>query len=264
MIYGYLYQGSGAGNQLFRYIMTRTKALDLGVDYRMIYVPDSSGKAERFKCKDFIEFDESKLISVDDYHLHLGLYSKTIKNFNEKKVIENGVDIRGYDPEINFVEDNTIIDGEFQDERYWGHRLPEIREWLKVEPLEMPDDLCVINIRGGEFRLFPDLFLTREYWDKCIEKMKQINSNMKFIIHTDDLELANTWFPEYQVVSNIELNWRSIRFAKYLILSNSSFAILPALLGNAEYILAPRWWGRHNTKVWSLSQNWYKRFTYVD
>src|SRR3990167_1068152 len=155
MIYGYLYQGSGAGNQLHRYVATRIKALDLGVDYRMVYVPDNSGKVPNFKCQSFMQFDESKIITE---------IPQGLKVFNEKKVIENGVDIRGYDPEINFVEDNTIIDGEFQDERYFGQRMKEIDEWLKVEPIEIPDDVCVIGFRGGEFSAFPDLFLTKEYW----------------------------------------------------------------------------------------------------
>src|SRR3990167_6024173 len=125
MIYGYTHQGSGAGNQLFRYIATRIKALDLGVDWRMIYNPDSSGKPEGFKCKDFMEFFESEL---------LDRFPEDLEYFNEKKVVENGVDIRPYDPEFNFIEDNTIIDGEFQDERYWQHREKEVDEWLKVEP----------------------------------------------------------------------------------------------------------------------------------
>src|SRR3990167_7398073 len=101
MIYGYLYQGSGIGNQLFRYIATRIKALELDTDLRMIFIPDGPGKAEGFKCKGFMSFDESKVITE---------IPQGLKIFNEKKVVENGVDIRSYDPEINFLEDNTIID----------------------------------------------------------------------------------------------------------------------------------------------------------
>jgi len=57
MIYGCLYQGSGAGNQLHRIIATKIKALDLGVEWSMIYIPDNSGKEEGFKCKSFMEFN---------------------------------------------------------------------------------------------------------------------------------------------------------------------------------------------------------------
>ena len=159
MIYGYLYQGSGAGNQLHRYIATRIKALDLGVDYRMVYVPDGSGKVPNFKCQSFMQFDENKIITK---------IPQGLKVFNEKKVVENGIDIRSYDPEFNFIEDNTIIDGEFQDERYFGQRIEKVNEWLKVEPLDIPNDVCVIGFRGGEFSVFPDLFLTEDYWYNAI------------------------------------------------------------------------------------------------
>ncbi len=245
MIAGIFHQGSGIGDQLMRYITTRTLALDKGLDFGMV-------NPENFKGKDFMQLDMGKEIVGNVHNI-----------WNEKDVRENGIDIRSYDPEINFVGDNTVIDGCFEDEKYWGHRLPEIREWLKVEPLDMPDDLCVINGRGGEYKVSPDLLLTKDYYERAIEKMKQINPNMKFVIHSDDKELFTNWFPEYEVIQNIGLNWRSIRFAKYLIISNSAFAIIPSLLSEAKLVLAPRWWARHNIKIWARPSCYYKRFTYI-
>lgn len=289
MIYGLLNQGSGAGNQLFRYIALRIKALDLDVDYRLIWNPDNSGKPAGFKCKDFMQFDESKII----YEMPHG-----IKEWYEKKITDsNGVDIRGFDPEYFFVGDNTLIEGELQDSRYWEHREAEVSTWLTVEPLAMPDDVCVIGFRGGEFALYPDLFLEKEYWDEAIAMMKAINPTMKFEVHTDDPKLAWEWLmpniadllPNLKVIHDIGINWRSMRYAKYAIIANSSFFILPRWLrdgekhaepfdlGEAQHKLnnsalemrknsltiAPRYWARHNVKTWSLSSNYYKRFTYI-
>lgn len=254
MIYGYLYQGSGAGNQLHRMIAVRVKAFDLGVDWRMLWVPDNSGKLEGFKCKDFMKFDESKIIHE---------LPPNIKIWKEKKITDElGVDIRSFDPEYAFIEDETLIDGEFQDERYWQHREKKMDEWLKVEPLDMPDDLCVIGFRGGEFSIYPDLFLTKEYWNEAIKKMKDINPNMKFEVHTDDEVLAKQFFPDFKVIHDIGINWRSMRCAKYAIIANSSFFILPRWL-NKGITIAPRFWGRRNIKIWNLPQNYYKRFTYI-
>lgn len=246
MIACIFHKGSGLGDQLFRYITVRTLALDKGLDWGVI-------NPENFKGKDFMSLDMGKPFDLAAF-----------RTFTEKKVIENGIDISSYDPEINFVEDNTVIDGNFEDEKYWMHRLNEIREWLKVEPLEMSDDLCVINGRGGEYRVFADLFLTKDYYERAIEKMKQINSKMKFVIHTDDKELFTNWFPEYEVIQNIALNWRSVRYAKYLIISNSAFAIIPSLLGGAKIILAPRFWARHNIRIWARPSCYYNRFTYLE
>lgn len=250
MITGTFHQGSGLGNQLHRYVATRARAADLGVGWGMLYVEDGSGKDLGFKGKSFMD--------IGNWEKPLVYY----KSWQEMGVRVNGIDIRSYDPEFNFIKDSTLIDGEFQDERYWEHREKEVNEWLKVEPLEMPEDLCVIGFRGGEFSFYPDLFLTKEYWDEGIAKMREINPNMKFEVHTDDPVLAQQFFPDFKVIHDIGINWRSMRYAKYAIIANSSFFIFPRWL-NKGITIAPRYWGRHNTKVWSLPQNYYKRFTYI-
>lgn len=244
MIAGIFHKGSGLGNQLHRYVATRVLAQDKGYQWGML-------NPELFKGTSFMKID-------------LGLTGTTTKTFEENKIVSCGIDIRSYDPEINFVEDSTTIDGEFQDPRYFDHRLDEIREWLKVEPLDMPDDLCVINFRGGEYAGVKDLFLTWDYWDQAMTIMKEINPYMQFEVHTDDPQTARLYFPDLNIVHNVGLNWRSIRYAKYLILANSSFAIFPALLNqDVKKIIAPRYWARRNIGVWALPSNYYKKFSYI-
>lgn len=249
MVAGIFHQGSGLGNQLHRYVATMVLAADKRYEYSMI-------NKSQFKGHSFMLLDLGRVGSETDYN----------KTFDEKKIVENGVDIRGYDPEINFVQDNTIIDGEFQDSRYFEHRMDEVNEWLKVEPLYMRPDLCVIGFRGGEYALFPDLFLPKEWWDLQIRTMRMINPNMKFEVHTDDPETAKTFFPDFKIIHDIGINWRSMRFAKYAIIANSSFYILPRLLKHHEDVkamtFAPRWWARHNKQIWALPSNFYKEFLY--
>lgn len=271
MIYGLLNQGSGVGNQLHRYIALRIKADQLNTDWRLIWNPDGSGKEEGFKCKSFMDFDESKVI-YDSLSPEVVSLSKK-EDWIEKKVVENGVDIRSYDPEFNFIENHTIIEGEFQDERYWQDYEREVNEWLKVEPLEMPDDLCVIGFRGGEFKVFPDLFLPKEYFAEGIRRMKEINPSMQFEIHTDDIDTARLFFNEiapnynFNIIHDIGINWRSMRYAKYAIIANSSFFILPRWLkqheSNGSVTIAPKFWARYNTHTWALPQNYYKCFSYI-
>jgi len=285
MIYGVFHQGSGLGNQLHRYVATRVLALDKGYKFGMIYHPDGSGKEPGFKGKNFMDLDTGELAKSQIVYSVQGEQPNTELGYWEEKRVNDdisGVDIRSYDPEINFLEDNTIIEGEFQDERYWEHREREVDEWLKVEPLDMPDDLCAIGFRGGEFAIYSDLFLTKEYWDEGIKMMREINPDMKFQVHTDDKPLAQQFFPDFEVIHDVGINWRSMRYAKYAIIANSSFFILPRWLrcgemrqkldNDLEWInkgatdaitIAPRYWGRRNTKVWSLPQNYYKRFIYI-
>ena len=281
MIIGIFHQSSGLGNQLHRLVATRVRAADLRVDWAMMYDPNDSNKERGFKGQSFMDvgqWDKGIRRKIERFEINQDAYlghpkdtSQYLPNepqgefgYWEEKCIRDEFDndIRSYDPEFNFIEDNTIIDGEFQDERYWAHREKEVDEWLKVEPLEMPDDLCVIGFRGGEFAVYPDLFLPKEYYEEAIQRMKEINQNMEFQVHTDDETLAKQCFPEYKVIHDIGINWRSIRFAKYAIIANSSFFILPRWL-NKGITIAPRFWGRRNTKVWSLPQNFYRRFLYI-
>jgi len=276
MIIGFFHQGSGLGNQLARLVATRVRALDLGVDWGMMYNPDGSEKEKGFKGSSFMDignWDKGIKKEVHYFSINPAQNPTALPIPSEPEVFtgnwvercvrdEFGNDIRSYDPEFNFIEDNTIIEGEFQDERYWEHREKEVDEWLKVEPLEMPDDLCVIGFRGGEFAVFPDLFLPKEYWDEGIKRMKEINPNMRFEVHTDDPVLAQQCFPEYKVIHNIGINWCSMRYAKYAIIANSSFFIFPRWL-NKGVTVAPCYWARHNTKTWCLPQNYYNRFTYI-
>lgn len=250
MITGLIHKGSGIGNQLHRYIATRVLAEDQGYEWGMV-------GWENWKA-DFIDIDKGFESSLS-YGIEYPAGKTVIKDNHvlwEEKT-------KYYNPEVNFVSDQTVIDGEFQDEKYFEHRLKDINNWLKVDPLPLNDDVCVINFRGGEYTIFPDLFLTKEYWDKAIRMMLAKNPKMTFEVHTDDPITAMAFFPEYEVINHASTNWRSIRYAKNLILANSSFAILPTLLSPAESIIAPRFWAGRNTGVWSMPQNYYKRFLYV-
>jgi hypothetical protein len=167
-----------------------------------------------------------------------------------------------YDDAIFNIPDNYIIHGNLQGVKYFEKHKEEIKKWLEVTPMDMPDDLCVINFRGGEYVGVASFFLPKNYWDNAIANMLKINPNMRFEVHTDDDDTARKFFPKFNIIRNMEMNWKSIRYAKYLILSNSSFALLPAWLGDAKMIIAPLHFARHNEGYWFLKQNYIEKFTY--
>lgn len=230
MIKGIIHAGSGLGNQLHRYVGTKVLAIKRGEEHTMI-------AQDLFKGKDFIKLD----ITPDD--------TKYTVEQGSGRVIPESYE--------------GVLDGEFQAESDFIEYLPQIREWLKIQPLYIPENLCIINFRGGEYVGVRDLFLPKEYWELAIYKMKMINLDMEFEVHTDDPETAKTFFPNLHIVSDIGTNWRSIYYAKYLILSNSSFAILPAIIGKSEHVIAPKFWAGYNIGVWSMEQNQYEKFTYI-
>lgn len=262
MIAGIFHQGSGLGNQLFRYLATRVAAEEQGLTFGMV---NPGG----FKGSTFMQLDMGQPVPIT-FRVEQGSGkvipdAHTMSLFEEKKIVENGVDIRGYDPEFNFIEDNTLIDGEFQDAQYFAGYDKYLDQWLGVRYLGMPNNLCVIGFRGGEFKAIPDLFLPQSYYTEAIARMQQLRPDMKFIAVTDDPELARAYLPSgVGITHEISLDWRMIRYARYLILSNSSFYILPALLNEyAMEIIAPRYWARRNTGQWATRQNYYSKFSYI-
>ena len=59
----------------------------------------------------------------------------------------------------------------------------------------------------------------------------------------------------------------TVKNAKYLIISNSSFACFPAFTSEtAQKIIAPKYWARHNVSdgYWASEQNIYSGFEYLD
>ena len=256
MLVGLCHPGSGMGNQLFRIINARVLALDKGLEYGI------AGK-ENFKGGSFMNLDFGKEVP---FKTHLEMPAGKLVVESEWSLFEEKTNY--FNPERDFIEDNTLIDGEFQDERYFEHRLNEIDQWLTVEPIDIPDDMCVIGFRGGEFYIFPELGLPKSYFEEGIAKMREINPNMKFEVHTDDPLLARTLFPDFKIIHDIGINWRSMRHARYAIIANSSFYILPRLLiHNTRFpeclTIAPRYWDRYNLKIWLHPYNYYKNFLYI-
>ncbi len=228
-----MHVGSGLGNQLFRYVGSRVMALDKGEEHAMV-------APELFKGSSFMNLP----------------------------LTDAGLEYRIEYPAGKTVVDDpqgvTIVDGEFQGEKDFMHRIDEVREWLKVPPLDMPENTCVIGFRGGEYVGVPDLFLPKSYWEQAISLMHENHPNMIFEVHTDDPYTAKQFFPEFEVIHDVARNWTSVRYAKNLIIANSSFYILPALLNqDVDRVIAPEFWAGYNKGEWQLEENKYSKFTYI-
>jgi hypothetical protein len=248
-----IFNGQGLGNQLACIITTKCLALDKGYDFGVVY-------PERFKGF----FPNLELPEVKGIEFNVE-GQPPVKMPNGYKYYRESMDNDGdYDDFIFNIPDNYIIHGNLQGVKYFEKHREEIKKWLYITPYYMPDNLCVINFRGGEYVGVPEFFLPKSYWDNAIANMLKINPNMQFEVHTDDYDTARKFFPHLPVISDIMLNWKSIRYAKYLILSNSSFALLPAWLGDAKMIIAPLHFARHNEGYWFLKQNYIEKFNYQD
>jgi hypothetical protein len=270
MIVTEIYNGQGLGNQLACYITTRVVALDKGYEFGIM-------NPHKFKCLDFMDLDFG--LSVTGGSGPEGGPPTTlpdgIKYYYKEKLtrLHNGSDVTIDDPELENIKDNTKIDGNFQSEERIWHRKDEIKQWLKIKPEKdcyeySRGDICIINFRGGEYAGNADFFLNKQYWDNAVNRMLKLDPNFKFIVITDDVFTAKMFFPNFYVFHfDIATDFSIIKNAHYLILSNSSFPYYSTLCSETvKYILAPKYWGRHNISdgYWSCGYNIFKNHNYID
>ncbi len=268
--------GYGLGNQLFFYIVTRCIATEKGTEYGFVN-PGQIGNV----------FHSNKgLYFMDPIDLGKEITREEMKNFkiyheqddrlymgNSKHDMNNGCYISGVDKKLMEVDDGTIIYGNMQAQEYFEKYRENIKDWLHVkaeaESYEYTaDDLCIINLRGGEYTDHPELYLDRKYFLNAIKNMKKINPAMRFMVVTEDEESAKKVLPEYECHHfDMGKDYVTIKNARYLILSNSSFSVVPVMSSTElRYAIAPKYWARHNISdgFWSSEQNIYNFLTYQD
>jgi hypothetical protein len=263
------YDGQGLGNQLWLYVVTRCKALELGVGFGI-------KSPEKFKGFSLFDLDFGEQIYGGDGP-EGGPPAKLpdgIRNYFREKLERHpitGQDVTTYSNDWNLIQPSTKIDGNFQGEKYIEKFKNEIHGWLRiVDPQDIEqtkEDLCVVNFRGGEYRSIRQVFLPKQYWADAREKMLDINPNMKFKVVTDDEETAEKFFDASEIShQSLRQDYIDINSAKYLIVANTSFAWFPSWLNtNLELCIAPKyWWGYNTAEYWACGYNLTSTFVYLD
>ena len=258
-------KGQGLGNRLLCYVSARALAERKGVPF---------GTAGReFLQADFLDLDLGE--EITDVSAFARYQEADRRMYTETCAHDmvNGCYIADADPAFFDVPDRTLLYGNLQAEAYFENVRGKLADWLRVRPefrtdRYTADDLCVINFRGGEYAGEPALFLKEGYWRKAMMHMHRENPDMRFCIVTDDPDAARRMLPGIPVFHNSAAeDFAAVQSARYLILSNSSFGVLPAMTNpNVKKIIAPKYWARHNVSdgYWSSPQNIYGGFLYMD
>ncbi len=262
MLYLEFLEGQGLGNQLWNYVTLRSISKKLGFGYKII-------NPEKFKGRKFLEISYSENLVQNN----LKSYKKKneINNiFNEKLFYDSELKtfVSDFDENILKVNDNTLIRGLFQSEKYFfNHNINEFITLKKgFNDSSKLQNHCLLNIRGGEYKRFKNLILPKTYWINAIKNMKRINNELNFSIVTDDYNYASKLLPEIDILKgNMQHDFSRIFYAKYIIVSNSSFSYFPINLGEKpKDIIAPAHWARFaNTEdKWVSPANYYKKWNY--
>lgn len=257
--------GQGLGNRLFCYITARSVAADRGVPF------GTAGRA--FLGADFLDLDLGEEITDTGAYRSYHEADKRLFLPNSPHDMVHGCYVAGADPAVRNVPDGTLLYGNLQAEEYFLNHRADLKDWLRVRPeFESSeftaDDLCILNLRGGEYTSDPALYLRRRYWTDAMRHMREENPGMRFLIITDDPPAAGRILPGIPAVHGTPASdYVAVKNARYLILSNSSFAFFPAYTSETvRRIIAPKYWARHNCSdgYWSSPQNIYRDFTYMD
>lgn len=265
------------GNHMFIYSLTRTVAEFKGFKwgFNPITEYDYYGGTPQIN---FLEVDYGE---THDYK-YSEIPSWITFEWKEKFERRDGYDYYPFQADIFDIQDCTkmyIPCG--QDARYYNKE--KLLKWFKIREenkdfykaqlkengIILDENLTVINIRGGEYRGVPSLILRKEYWQDAIKIMKDRNPKMKFICITDDISYGNNILDFKIPVMHFSIggDYYVINNAKNLILSNSSFAIFPTWLNdNDPFVIAPRYWARHNvsTGYWCGSDIWTFGWKFLD
>jgi hypothetical protein len=93
----------------------------------------------------------------------------------------------------------------------------------------------------------PNWLLPKEYYETAINKIKDLNNSLKFLVITDDVELASLCFNGIDIISNdIMVDFNLLYMSKFCIIPNSSFSWWAAWLSDKEKIIAPLGWINYN------------------
>jgi hypothetical protein len=265
---------------MWQYAVCRTIAEKKGYEWGI----NSTTSHDYFGGKSqmtFMNVDFGKSIEgiVNEYHEPWKTYQH-VDSVNITMLNESLYDI---EDNTTMIGDNGAFGGLFQSEDYIIDRKSDIYKWFEIKEessklyneklieigVVLDDNLCVINFRGGEYRGIPNVLLRREYWKDSINYMLSINSNMKFLLITDDVQCANDFmpFPIQAIHVDVGFDYYVVNQAKWLIISNSTFGWWAAWLNkNVNEIIAPKYWARHNVSdgYWATGDSYTRGFTYMD
>ena len=268
-----LLKGQGLGNALFCYISARCIAKRQGVDFAILGKEVLEGIAGKNNGLYFMNLDFGVPVKKEDFSKVYQERDDRLFFGNSRHDCLHGCYVTGMDESFLNAKDGTLLYGNMQAEEYILPYKEDIKKWLKVKPEYdsyefFKENLCIINIRGGEYTGSPELFVNRKYWLNAMDYMKRIRSDMEFMIVTDDVSAANRVLPEIPAYHfTLDKDYVTVKNAKYLILSNSSFAFFPAFTSETvEEIVAPKFWARHNVSdgYWASEQNIYTGWKYLD
>lgn len=258
--------GQGLGNQLWVYAACRGIAAHLKM-------PFSIGGRDCFKGAGFLNIDWSD--AGDKALPDPASGERDVCAFREKLYYDPDLDYfaSDYDARVEHLGPGTHLEGLFQSEEYFYGRDALLGQWLRLsdemlEKVSRYKDLCVLNIRGGEYKRHKNLILPKSYWIDGIRNIREKTGVDRFLIVTDDRAYAKALFPDIPILEGgVADCYAALHGARCHVVSNSSFSYFPIKTrADSPYVIAPRLWSRFNNRYqrWAAPANLYRNWHWQD
>lgn len=248
------------GNQLFEYATCRSIAERNGYHFKIGNINHDT------------QFNRLLLPYQSNYinnNISNVLYSEKLTQdmYNNNDILSN---------EFYNIKDNTLLFGFFQREEFFDYNYKNVKKWFDVSNIidmvsynklyDKYKDYCIIHLRGTDF-LNIDYYINDidNYYKKSINRIKELDIDIKFVVVTDDYNYAKKNFNNYDIISSDDylIDFYLMNNSKYLILSNSTFSWWGAYLNDVSYKILYPFGGlsyHNDTHIFSKC----KKFEYID
>ena len=267
-----IHEHAGLGNQIWRYVCCRVFAEHHGYEWGISH-PGWRGP--------FLNIDWGKEVNLNveedsDFQMVEGFKHYYKERFDHHKRAPGCIGIP--DNKFYSLPDNCYINGTFQRMSYIEDHRDKICSWLTYDDKVTDyssDDICVIQLRGGDYTTGHSM-LPPQYYKMAMERMKENNPDIKFVIVTDDPGTASQFLPGVPIVGSavseekdqyqkniswykypggpVGIDYSILNTAKYAIISASTFAFWPVWTNkDLVNLIAPKYWFD-----WSRSDGWWR------
>ncbi len=273
----------GLGNQMFQYAAARALADQLGaevcIDKSLLNVHSKNTTPRNYELDlFFLKQHDQTISSTKKEILFHKIYPKIRQTIFGKKMashynLYDEKDASNFDPNFFSLQDNALLLGYFQSEKYFAPFQKTIREcFVFKKPLSEKNaeiaekikstNAVSIHIRRGDYvsnQKSADTYaaIPAEYYENAIHRIREQVENSTLFIFSDDPE-------EAKIIINcpeaIYINWNKgqdsyidmqlMSLCKHNIIANSSFSWWGAWLNNnkEKLVIAPAKWFKDENK----------------
>ncbi len=267
-----IHEHAGLGNQIWRYVCCRVFAEHHGYDWGVSH-PGWRGP--------FLNIDWGKEVNLNveqdsDFRMVEGFKHYYKERFDHHKRAPGCIGIP--DNKFYSLPDNCYINGTFQRMSYIEEHREKICSWLTYDDKVIDyssENICVIQLRGGDYTTGHSM-LPPQYYQMAMQRMRENNPDIEFVIVTDDPGTASQYIPGVPIVGSavskekdqyqkniswykypggpVGIDYSILNTAKYAIISASTFAFWPIWTNNdLVNVIAPKYWFD-----WNISDGWWR------